>query len=181
MFLCICWDAIAAWSSLFTCIIALGTASFGICRYRKDIKFSHEATRNQMLAKYNQYYSQNTSIQKVVKALMKDSFDEVEAYDAEMFMRFFEELQLLIKSDNKMKKEIACYMFSYYAIEASKSDKFKDILNGKSAGKDAPQNNQAAVSEIESNDWGLFNEYVSEMKETRKNLYKNEKITNLTI
>ena len=148
--------------------------------------------RNRMLAEYNQRYSQNTSIQKVVKALMKDNFEGVEAYDAEMFMRFFDELQLLIKSDNKMKKEIACYMFSYYANKASKSDKFKEILDGKVDGdkdhsaknteeNNAHPNNQITIHEIDSDDWALFNEFVAEMKETHDNLFKNKKITNLTI
>lgn len=178
MFLCINWEAVAACASFLTCCIAGFTAYKGLEHYRKDIKFTHEATRNQMLAEYNQRYSQNISIQKVVKALMSNEFNDVEAYDAEIFMRFFEELQLLIKSDNKMKKEIACYMFSYYAIEAYKSNKFKDILNGENKGE---QNKQPDNQEIGSNDWKLFRDFVSDMEETRESLYTNNEINNLSI
>lgn len=99
---------------------------------------------------------QNRSIQLVIKALLDNDFTYLHAYDIEIFMRFFEELYLLIHLENRMKKEISKYMFSSYAILAWDSEPFWQSLSDMT---------HVSVETLKtSSDWTMFRKYVEEMK-----------------
>ena len=65
-------------------------------------------------------------------------------YRHEMFLRFFEELQIAIEN-KALSPEIVCYMFSYYAIVADRCDKFVSDYN-------------------DHQTWKKFKEFVKDMK-----------------
>lgn len=72
-------------------------------------------------------------------------------YQKEMFMRFFEELQIAIKAKS-LDKEIAYDLFAYYALEEnSRRNKEKE------------------------NCWHLFEEFIEDMKAVKKSKTKMEK------
>lgn len=152
---CVNWDAWNAIATTCTCIAAAVIAWF---QYKTGSNHQKEATRSKILADYNWHYMQNNSIRVVIRALIDKKFgeDKVHIYDIEIFLRFFEELYLLIHSENRMKPEIARYMFSYYAILAWDSDELWGRL--------ASANNTSIEAERSSEDWTMFRSFVEEMK-----------------
>lgn len=123
------WEALSALAATFTFFTAVLAALFAWYQYKGESHRLKEATRSKILADYNWHYMQNKSIQLVIKALLDNDFSHLHAYDIEIFMRFFEKLYLLIHSENRMKKEISKYMFSYYAILAWDSESFWQRLS----------------------------------------------------
>lgn len=150
------WNVLAALSSFGTFAVSVFAAYYAFKQYRSQSKHTKVATRSKILADYNWHYMQNKSIQIVIRALLKKDFSKVQAYDIEIFMRFFEELYLLMHSENRMKKEISKYMFSYYAILAWDSENFWQRLS---------ETTLESVESLQSaEDWTLFRKYVEEMR-----------------
>lgn len=154
--LCVNWNVVAALANVGSAIIALGTVCFAWSKFKKENKNNKEATRSRILADYNWHYIQNTSMRKVIKALLDDDFSKVHVYDMEMFLRFYEELYLLIHSENRMKKEVAKYMFAYYAIEAWNKEVFWQKMSEMSG--------ESVEALRSSNNWIMYRDFVFEMK-----------------
>lgn len=153
--LCIGWGTV---SSIGTLLVAIIAAIIAFIQYKSESSAAKEATRSKILEDYNWHYMQNSSIKRVVKSLIDDNFEDsqIHKYDLEIFMRFFEEIYLLIHSKNRMKAEVAKYMFSYYAIMAWTSEKFWQKLC----------NDDINEIEIERNSehWFIFRKFVEEMR-----------------
>lgn len=73
----------------------------------------------EVLGQYNKRYSEDEHINKVVPFLisdiMKEKIVKVSVHDVEMFMRFFEEIELQIEID-RLDAESVYDLFSYYAL-----------------------------------------------------------------
>lgn len=150
------WDAIAAIGSISSAIISFIAVYSVWLQYKKEAANNKQATRSRILADYNWHYMQNRSIKNVINALHKNDFSSIRAYDIEMFMRFFEELYMLIHTDNRMKKDVSKYMFSFYAIMASDSELFWQRL---------AETTHDQVDYLKcAKEWTLFRKYVNEMK-----------------
>ncbi len=150
------WDAIAAIGSISSAIISFIAVYSVWLQYKKEAANNKQATRSRILADYNWHYMQNRSIKNVINALHKNDFSSIRAYDIEMFMRFFEELYMLIHTDNRMKKDVSKYMFSFYAIMACDSELFWQRL---------AETTHDQVDYLKcAKEWTLFRKYVNEMK-----------------
>lgn len=150
------WEATAAIGSSASAIISFVAICTVWYQYKKESSNNKQAVRSRILADYNWHYMQNDSIKNVINALHKNNFSSISAYDIEMFMRFFEELYMLIHTDNRMKKDVSRYMFSFYAIMACDSELFWQRL---------AETTQDQVDYIKSaKEWSLFRKYVKEMK-----------------
>lgn len=169
MVICMCvnWEAWNAIATTIACVVAIAAALIAWYQYNSASEHQRESTRSKILADYNWHYMQNRSIELVVKALIDKDFEKhkVHVYDIELFLRFFEELYLLIHSKNRMKPEIAKSMFSYYAILAWDTNDLWQKL--------ATSNKTTIDVERNSEDWLLFRLFVNEMK--------NMNIKNLSI
>ena len=138
----------------FATFLALLFAAYEYYLHKKNNQYG-------AYSKLNEKYCKNNSIQKVM-VTMKESYDgksfciasfsnncginQVNDYDKEMFLRFFEELNYAIKKKS-IRKEEACYYFGYYAVVA--------YLMGKDF-----------VSELENEGiWGEFNEFAENMND----------------
>lgn len=150
------WNAIAAIANSASAVIAVLTVVFAWYKFEKEKKNNKEATRSRILAEYNWHYMQNISMRKVIKALLDDDFSKVHVYDMEMFLRFYEELYLLIHSENRMKMEVAKYMFSYYATEAWGKEEFWQRMSEMSG--------ESVEALRSSDDWSMYRKFVFEMK-----------------
>ena len=148
-----CLEKPLYYTKLLSVLVSLGTLSatlfvalYGVIEYE-----NHKAEqRIKLLCEYNQRYSTDRNIESVVTWMLKiaqvDRDGKIvganpdrtficrpEVHQKEMFMRFFEELYLHIKSGN-IKREDACKLFSYYAIEFDKHEGFRfDITDYKSS------------------------------------------------
>lgn len=141
----ICFGSIADW---FTTLIALGALIFSYIQ----IKSYKKQGRIELLTDYNKRFSENDDLKVVGKYLEKEcglkhhyEVPEPDDHQVEMFMRFFEEIELLI-SERAMDEDIVYYMFSYYALEFEKRrNKWKRV-------------------DYESGDWKYFRMFISRMK-----------------
>ena len=157
--------------------IVLGSATFLALLFAAYEYYLHKKNNQyEAYLKLNERYCNDRSIQKVMVTMIEsydnntfsiDSFNDncginqMNDYDKEMFLRFFEELNYAIKKKS-IRKEEACYYFGYYAVVA--------YLMGKDF-----------VSELENEGiWGEFNEFAENMNDIAfyKEYYHLEKQDN---
>ena len=112
-----------------------------------------------VLGQYNERYSRDEHINRVVDYIIRRMnndtiIEKPSTHDAEMFMRFFEEMEIQI-SENRLNPKQVCDLFSYYAI----------IF-----GDDESLRNSLGVTDFDNSDnWKNFKVFVKKMKMTRKN------------
>lgn len=151
-----------------TCFAAL----FAVNEYQNH----KEEQRIGLLGEYNQRYSTDKNIQKVVRWMLKvaivDESGEIvganpdrsvckpDVHEKEMFMRFFEELYLHIKTGSVDKRQ-ACLFFSYYAI---KFDEIKDYRLDISDYKSKTEIENEEVDFSTTKYWTSYRRFVDEMK-----------------
>ena len=113
--------------------IVSGSATFLALLFAAYEYYLHKKNNQyEAYSKLNERYCNDRSIQKVMVTMIEsydnntfgiDSFNDncginqVNDYDKEMFLRFFEELNYAIKKKS-IRKEEACYYFGYYAVVA---------------------------------------------------------------
>lgn len=95
------------------------------CHYRKREKAD-------VLGQYNERYSRDEHVNSVVNFLVryKDNMTPKDIpclHDVEMFMRFFEEMEIQIKED-RLDEKYVYDLFSYYAIELGGNEKLRLLL-----------------------------------------------------
>ena len=105
-------------ATLFTLILAWAAFSYTKREYSLHLAKGQSET----LSHFNERYSSDKNIEKVVtyyinKIENTPHITEPTIFEKEMFLRFFEELQYAIEQ-NAISKDMAFYMFSYYAIKA---------------------------------------------------------------
>lgn len=128
----------------------------------RQFKLHRKQMKAELLSKYSARYCIDPDIKSVVKFLeqqeglvLHKQADKPDDHEVEMFMRFFEELELLIRAKS-IDENVASYMFFYYLQTFSKiKDNWKNI-------------------DYESEDWKIFHEFIERMKRVRKdkNNYK---------
>lgn len=133
------WAQIAQIVSGFATFLALLFAAYEYYIHKKNNQY-------EAYSKMNERYCNNSSIQKVLGAMLEsyskgefsiDIFNQkcrnknVSINDKEMFLRFFEELSYAIK-EKSIREERACYYFGYYAVVAylMGKDFVSDLENG---------------------------------------------------
>ena len=109
-------DSYSDFATAFVALFALVVTYYEYLNH-KDIN------QAQVLSEYNQRYSNDPNIVKVVKYLNYNDEggyinnlhpDQPSNYEVEMFMRFFEELELQIEKGRLSEKDV-CNLFTYYA------------------------------------------------------------------
>lgn len=140
-------NSITAFATLCMALIA----GFALRVSYKEYKGYRKREKTECFSKYNERYTTDPYIKKVVTYLINSSNNnhpEVPPlHDREMFMRFFEELMIAIETE-VLDKRIVKDMFSYYAEEyANRTDLMK---------------------EHESEDWTRFIQFVEIMKNIPK-------------
>lgn len=119
-------------ANFITAITALCALIVALLEYygRKDVK------QAQILSEYNKRYSEDPNIVKVVKYLnyIDDGGTinnpipiQPSNYEVEMFMRFFEELEIQIES-GRIEKHMVNDLFSYYAKKLGKNEHLLNYL-----------------------------------------------------
>ena len=148
--------SVADWLIVF---ITLGAFLFSIYQY----EIHKERKRVDVLTKFNIRYTTDKNICSVVEYL--ETLEDNRAapiekrpkiHELEMFMRFFEEIYCLVKSE-ALKRNIVYYMFGHYLIVF---DDNKDKL--------------PIELEYDKGFWTLFRESVKMMREARDELYSNK-------
>ena len=162
-----CIAFFSAISSFLTALIAGFALVVSIVEYRNHIKREKAKT----LSNFNERYVNDKSIERVTKLLtkylddgenneekddIKKQFSQLELYDIEMFIRFFEEVEYAIEAGALDEKEIR-YMFAYYALAAAETKPVK--------------------KEITTDDWYVFKHFVSRMNRIKP--LDDETISNL--
>lgn len=125
-------------------------------------KLHRKQMKTELLSKYFPRYSMDPNISAVVKYLEKEeglahknTVSEPDDHEVEMFMRFFEELELLIRA-NSIDEKVVSYMFFHYVQTFNRlKDKWKNV-------------------EYDSEEWKLFHDFFARMKRIKedRNNYK---------
>lgn len=169
---------------LATCFTAL----YAVVEYQNHKK-EH---RIKLLGEYNQRYSTDRNIQKVITWMLKvaivDNKGDIVGADPnkyfykpdintkEMFMRFFEELYLHV-NNNSIDKRQACQLFSFYAIKFDEIKEFRlDITDYRSKKEliEEERNSEETKDEQTLIYWINFREYVEEMKNEWKKITRKQ-------
>ena len=109
-----------------------------------------EKVRSMIFTKLNKRYLENSDIQTVVKYLSKTgpSQKKPDDYQTELFLRFFEELDVYIQS-KALNPKIVEQLFGYYLRELFISNKGKDLLK---------------ICDYQKNEWPYIEEFIDSMK-----------------
>ena len=123
-----CLGAIATILGALATVITAIIAGIALNYAMKEYNLHKKREESDILAKFNERYSTDENIQKSLKDLIvlkknKNVNNPEVLNHHEMFLRFFEELQIAIEN-KALNPEIVCYMFAYYAIEADRCDDF---------------------------------------------------------
>jgi len=126
------------------------------------IKAVFEYTRQNKQKRAEQYielrekFKEDGRFDKLFELLENDDpqLADVPYYVKQEFLGFYEDIALLVKS-GLLRRAVAHYMFSYYAIRCWESDNFWKTMNRDSVY------------------WRLFKHFVEDMKAVEKKLLKN--------
>lgn len=150
-------------SSLLDClsiVVAIITAiATGITAYiaykalmyaKKEYELQKRIKESETLSAYNQRYSTDQHISKVLYSFQQTPYDfsKLKVNDKEMFLRFFEELQLTIENGG-LPEEVIYDMFAYYAIKAD-------------------DEGRKFVDDYETENWTRFRRFAKRMKAIKK-------------
>ena len=137
-------------------VLGFFVALFTLVVYIRQYKLHERQMKIELLTKYCVRYSINDDIKAVVRYLEhveglshRKEVPHPDDHEVEMFMRFFEELELLIVAES-IDEELASYMFYHYL---QTFEKLKE---------------QWSNVEYDSEEWKLFHNYMKRMKELNK-------------
>lgn len=107
-----------------------------------QLKNHNDKENNKLLSQLNKRYINNKDVQIVVKYLRKrePSDTEPDAYQVELFLRFFEELGVYLKTKS-IRKDDAKEFFNYYFNQYETTDRgkiLKSKINNEDSDKDLP-------------------------------------------
>ena len=133
-------------------VLGFAVAMFSLCVSVWQYKLHKRQMKTELLSKYCARYCINKEITAVVRFIEKKEglshrcdVEEPDDHEVEIFMRFFEELELLIRAKS-LDEKIVYYIFFYYVQTFVKiKDKWKRI-------------------DYESDNWKVFHEFYSRMK-----------------
>ncbi len=113
------------WAEYITAI----TAIVAVCITWKQYSLHKDRERSKVFSKLNEQYLKDENVQYVVKYLSKTGpeIKEPDDYQTELFLRFFEELSVYLKS-NSIEPEIVEKLFGYYLFEIFTSAKGHKLL-----------------------------------------------------
>ncbi len=130
--------------AIVSIVLAISTAIVGLKQYRLQGK----QKRATFFIELRRKLKDNPMFKKICTLIEEDSIDLRDVAFAEKrdFLGFFEEVSLMMNS-GLIKKEVAHYMFGYYAVNCWDSKNFWLGVN-----RDSPY-------------WSLFRDFVQQMKE----------------
>lgn len=156
-------DCVSAIADVITAVVAVIALFYSHKEYKNHLKRS----KSEILSKFNERYSNDKNIKKVVAYILsvieqdrcnkeKESklLKEPGTFEKEMFMRFFEELNLATKSDSLDRQQVR-ELFGYYALLAAATPNF-------------------LYPDTEKDNWGVFADFVR-MMESIKPLSEEDK------
>ncbi len=134
----------------FTVILACLTIISTLSEYKRH----QERIKAEVLGQYNERYSRDEHINKVVDFIIRFMDDEVpyvkpSVHNAEMFMRFYEEIQIQIEKGRLEEKQVFD-LFAYYAMVFDANERLRVILG---------------INDYDKNEWvwSLFKTFVRRM------------------
>lgn len=129
-------------------------ASISLCYTYIQFKEYRKREQAEVLGQYNERYSRDEHINNVVDYIIRFMNNEYiihtpTTHDAEMFMRFFEEMQIQIES-NRLKREPVFELFAYYAMVFDSNERIRINLG---------------IKDYDTDDWlwSKFKVFVSDM------------------
>lgn len=130
-------------------IISLAISFWQYKLHRKQMK-------TELLSKYCARYCVDKDISNVVRFLeqeegldLRKPAEKPDDHEVEMFMRYFEELELLIRAKSIDEKVVSYMFFHYLQTFCRLKENWKKV-------------------EYESEEWKVFHEFVERMKSVRK-------------
>lgn len=113
----------------FISIVASLVASF--CALHKSTQTTTDSRRGIVLHQFSEEFRNKNSISNVLKCVYSDSADKLSLEDKIRFIHFYKELYLQVKTNNRMKVDVASFMFLKYAEDVLKCNDFWDSLSSK--------------------------------------------------
>jgi hypothetical protein len=146
-------------------LVASIGASLALLTFLKGIfEYSRQGAqkRAEMFLQMRRRLKENQNFKELCALLDVDSskLTEIPFKDKRDFLGFFEEVALMLNS-GLLRKEVAHYMFGYYAIKCWESDHFSASINRN------------------SNYWRLFKDFAEEMQKVRDSFYYSRRLFRL--
>ena len=168
--------------SIFNICLFITTLVFGLYAINEYGNHKREMQTN-LLCQYNQRYSADQNIKKVIEWMLKtahlDKKGEIDKVNLlkslcspsintkEMFMRFFEELQLQIEEKNLNAKDVY-ELFSYYAIKFDEFNEYHKDITDYTPIKEVYKMAEDQRKSVNEN-WRRFSKFIEEMHEIKRN------------
>jgi len=146
-------EIVRNWTIAGSAILAVGTFFLSI----KEKREANKISRYKAYVRLEDNFNQDKEFQKFVDLLDEDG-EELKSMSTASkyrYMGFVEEVAIAVQNE-LISKNLAFYMFGYYAIRARESDNFSSLDNGS--------------IEYRSLYWNVFNSFVNDMKELEEKI-----------
>lgn len=136
------------------CVMVVTTIVALIISYIQ-YRLHKQKERSILFTNLNQRYLENADIQTVVRYLSKTdpAQKKPDDYQTELFLRFFEELDVYIRS-KALRPKVIEQLFGYYLRELFISDRGKDLLK---------------ICGYQKSEWPYIEDFLDAMKKVNKN------------
>jgi len=140
-------------------IIGVGVAVATLLKGLLDYRRSMVLRRIEYFAKMKEQFLKDTAFARLTELLETDDpeLGEISARDKWRYLSFFEEVALLLRA-GLIRKQLACYMFGYYALLCDRSQKFWSTSFPKAVAY-----------------WLLFFDFVARMRPVERSKHLNRK------
>lgn len=172
-------EIVTAVATLASFFVALYATCYAKKQYERHLKEEH----TKLLCEYNQRYSTDCNIRTMLEWMLKVSIQNEKGeivgvnierctYNPgintkEMFMRFFEELQLQIERKNLEAKEVSD-LFAYYALKFDKFTEYHKDITDYTAKEEMDKMDEAKKDEVNEN-WKRFSNFIHKMHKIEEN------------
>lgn len=105
-------------------IVSFFSVVVSVIALYRTIAVTTDSRRGIVLQQYCEIFRNSSLNSNVLKQLYLGTADNLSLYEKLMFLQFYKELFLLIQSNNRMKREVASFMFAKYAEDILNCDNF---------------------------------------------------------
>lgn len=118
------WATIAPCFSAITGFITLVLTFASIFVAFREYRSYKRDKQSEVLFNYNERYENSPSIRLVVRYCTDVCSENPSVYDKEMFLRFFEELEMMIQAKYLKEKDVLDYFSFYFLLLWTREDSF---------------------------------------------------------
>ena len=177
-------EIVIAIFTMISAIVAASTACYAIKQYKRHLQDEH----TKLLCEYNYRYSNDSNIRTVIEWMLRvadtDEYGDINGVKSncyfyapgintkELFMRFFEELNLQMEKKNLKSKEVFD-LFAYYALRFHEYKDFRLDIDDYKTNEELNDISDDKTRKKMEYRWHNFRSFIGKMKEEENKLNKD--------